>query len=463
VRVYNTLTNALEEFKEIKKGMIGFYTCGPTVYDYAHIGNFRSYMAEDLIKRYFLYKGYKVIHVMNITDIDDKTIKKANELGVGLNQVTEKYIKATMEDIDILNILRADHYPRATEHTNEMLALVEKLEVNGYAYRKDNSVYFSIAKFKDYGQLANISKENLRLGVSVDTDEYEKEDAQDFVLWKGKKEGERFFWTSDKFGAGRPGWHLECSAMSMKYLGEHFDIHMGGVDNIFPHHENEIAQSQCSTGKKYVNYWLHVQHLIVDNEKMSKSLGNFYILRDLLDKGYDPMVIRYLLISTHYRKLLNFTFEGLEQAKQSLKRITDFIFTLKGLKPADGEVAEITGLIKQSEVKFQEQMDADFNISGALGALFDFIHGVNLEQKELKTIDINNILDFMDRVNSVLGVIKKEEEGVLDAEIEEKIKQRTQARKEKNFQLADAIRDELKAKGIVLIDTPDGTRWKHEK
>jgi cysteinyl-tRNA synthetase len=282
------------------------------------------------------------------------------------------------------------------------------------------------------------------------------------VLWKGRKEGERFFWRSEKFGEGRPGWHLECSAMSMKYLGEHFDIHMGGVDNIFPHHENEIAQSQCSTGKKYVNYWLHVQHLIVDNEKMSKSLGNFYILRDLLEKGYDPMVIRYLLLSTHYRKLLNFTFEGLEQAKQSLKRINDFIFTLRGLKPADGEAAEITGLIQQSEVKFQEQMDSDFNISGALGALFDFIHEINLKQKDLKTVDINNILAFMDRINSVLGVIKKEEEGVLDAEIEEKIKQRTQARKEKNFQLADAIRDELKAKGIVLIDTPDGTRWKHE-
>jgi cysteinyl-tRNA synthetase len=463
VKVYNTLTNRIEEFKEIKKGMIGLYTCGPTVYDYAHIGNFRSYMAEDLIKRYFLYKGYKVTHVMNLTDIDDKTIKKANDLGVSLNRVTEKYITATMEDIDTLNIIRADHYPRATEHINEMLALVEKLEENGYAYRKDNSLYFSIAKFEDYGRLANISKENLKMGVSVDTDEYEKEDAQDFVLWKSRKEGERFFWTSEKFGEGRPGWHLECSAMSMKYLGEHFDIHMGGVDNIFPHHENEIAQSQCSTGEEYVNYWLHVQHLIVDNEKMSKSLGNFYTLRDLLEKGYDPMVIRYLLISTHYRKLLNFTFEGLEQAKQSLKRINDFIFTLKGLKPVDGESAEITGLIKQSERKFQEQMDADFNISGALGVLFDFIHETNLKQGELKTGDINNIMDFMGRINSVLGVIKKEEAGVLDAEIEEKIKQRTQARKEKNFQLADAIRDELKAKGIVLIDTPDGTRWKHEK
>jgi cysteinyl-tRNA synthetase len=283
------------------------------------------------------------------------------------------------------------------------------------------------------------------------------------VLWKGRKEGERFFWNSEKHGEGRPGWHLECSAMSMKYLGEHFDIHMGGVDNIFPHHENEIAQSQCSTGKKYVNYWLHVQHLIVDNEKMSKSLGNFFTLRDLLKKNFDPRTIRFLLISTHYRKLLNFTFEGLEQARHSLKRIDDFIFTLKGLHPVEGDTTEITDLIDRSEQKFQEQMDSDFNISGALGALFDFIHETNLRQKELKTRDINNIFAFMERIDSVLGVIKKEEEGVLDTEIEEKIKQRTQARKEKKFLLADAIRDELKAKGITLIDTPEGTRWKlHE-
>jgi cysteinyl-tRNA synthetase len=347
------------------------------------------------------------------------------------------------------------------DHIPEMLALVEKLEDNGFAYVKDNSVYFSIARFKEYGRLANISKDNLKMGVSVDTDEYEKEDAQDFVLWKGKKEGEPF-WTSPRYSDGRPGWHIECSAMSMKYLGEHFDIHMGGVDNIFPHHENEIAQSQCATGQKYVDYWLHVQHLIVDNEKMSKSLGNFYTLRDLLEKGYDPMTIRYLLISTHYRKLLNFTFAGLDQAKQSIKRVRDFIFTLNGLKPGDGESAEITGLIYNSEQNFREQMDTDFNISGALGVLFDFIHQVNLKQEELKAGDIKNVLGFIDRIDGVIGVIKKQDTGSLDAGIEEKIKQRNQARKEKNFQLADAIRDELKARGIVLIDTPGGTRWKCE-
>ncbi|NIM16342.1 MAG: cysteine--tRNA ligase [Candidatus Aminicenantes bacterium] len=462
MKFYNTLTNKIETFKEIKQGTIGLYTCGPTVYDYSHIGNFRSYMFEDLVKRYFIYKGYQVNHVMNITDIDDKTIKKANEMGTSLEEVTSIYIKTFMEDIETLNILKADHYPRATEHIDEMLETVDQLYEKGYAYKKDNSVYFSIEKFSDYGKLANISRDALKIGTSVDADEYDKDDVQDFVLWKGKKQGEPS-WKSEKFGDGRPGWHLECSAMSSKYLGNHFDIHMGGVDNIFPHHENEIAQSQCATGEQFVNYWIHCQHLVVDNQKMSKSLGNFYILKDLLEKGYDPMEIRYLLISTHYRKLLNFTFDGLHQAGQALRRMNDFIFTLKGLKPADGKTAEISHLIEKSEAKFRENMDTDFNISGALGVFFDFIHQVNLKQKELKKQDIKNILDFMARIDTVLGVMKKEEEKMLDAEIEAKIQERQLARKEKNFQLADAIRDELKSKGIILIDTPEGTRWKYEK
>jgi len=444
----------------MNKGKIGLYTCGPTVYDFNHIGNFRSYVAEDIIKRYLIYRGYQVTHIMNITDIDDKTIRKSNELGVSLNEVTEKYIKAFFKDLETLNILKADRYPRATEHIPEMLDMVDKLEKNGYAYRKDNSVYFNIGNFKDYGRLANISRENLRVGIKVDADEYEKENVQDFVLWKGKKEGEPY-WESP-YGQGRPGWHLECSAMSMKYLGEQFDIHMGGVDNIFPHHENEIAQAEGTTGKKFVNYWLHVQHLIVNNDKMSKSLGNFYILGDLLEKGYDPKVIRFLLLSTHYRKSLNFTLDGLDQAKQSLKRIDDFLFSLEGLNPVEGETEDILELIRKSESKFQESMDSDFNISGALGTLFDFIYSVNLKQKELKTKDIQNISDFIYRLDSVLGVIKKEE-AMADAEIEEKIVQRTQARKEKDFKLADSIRDQLKEKGIILVDTPDGTRWKYER
>jgi len=461
VKFYNTLTNTIETFQEIEKGTIGLYTCGPTVYDYPHIGNFRSYAFEDLVKRYLIYRGYKVKHVMNITDIDDKTIRKSNQMGITLNEVTAIYIKAFMEDVEALNIVKADIYPRATEHIPEMLDIIDKLYEKGYAYSRDNSVYFSIQKFPGYGKLANISQENLKTGVSVDADEYEKENVQDFVLWKAKKEGEPF-WTSGKYGDGRPGWHIECSAMSSKYLGNHFDIHMGGVDNIFPHHENEIAQSECASGEKFVNYWLHCQHLIVDNQKMSKSLGNFYTVRDILAKGYSPMEIRYLLISTHYRKMLNFTFDSLVQARQTLKRIDDFIFSLEGLTPVDGETPSITQLILESETKFQAEMDDDFNISGALGDFFDFIYKVNLALKDLKTGDVANIMNFVDRIDSVLGVIKKKEEKMLDAEIEEKINQRQQARKEKNFKLADAIRDELKAKGIILIDTPAGVRWKYE-
>jgi len=462
MKFYNTLSNSVEEFNEIEKGKVGLYTCGPTVYDYAHIGNFRSYLFEDLVKRYLIYRGYQVKHIMNITDIDDKTIRKSNQLGVSLNEVTEIYIKAFLEDIETLNIIKADKYPRATEHITEMLDIIDNLLEKGYAYKKDNSVYFSIVKFKEYGKLANISSDNLKTGVSVDADEYEKESVQDFVLWKGRKEAEPF-WSSEKFGEGRPGWHIECSAMSSKYLGDHFDIHMGGVDNIFPHHENEIAQSQCSSGKQFVNYWLHCQHLIVDNQKMSKSLGNFYTLRDLLDKGYDPMEIRYLLISAHYRKMLNFTFESLIQARQALKRIDDFLFMINGLNPEEGKTEHITLFIKDSESKFQAEMDDDFNISGALAAFFDFIYKVNVNRQDIKKGDVKLILDYVNRIDSVLGILKKKEETMLDSEIEEKIAQRQQARKEKNFKLADAIRDELKAKGIILFDTPEGVRWRQEK
>lgn len=458
LKFYNTLSNRVEEFKEIEKGKVKFYMCGPTVYDTAHIGNFRSNMCQDLIKRYLIYAGYDVLHVMNITDVEDKIIKKSIDRNCTINEVTGEYIESFMNDVETLNILKADVYPRATEHIREMLDLIEKLETNGYAYKKGNSVYFNISKFEDYGGLANLNKSSLILGASVDSDEYDKDNAQDFVLWKGKKEGEPS-WDS-KWGPGRPGWHIECSAMGMKYLGETFDIHIGGVDLIFPHHENEIAQAQCATGKKFVNYWIHCQHLVVDNLKMSKSLGNQYTLKDLLDKGYDPMAIRYLLISTHYRKLLNFTFKGIDGAAQSLKRINDFIFSVKNLTAAEGETEFMSQLIKDSEEAFQEHMNNDFNISGALGAFFDFIHQANVKLKEIKKRDRQNILEFVDRVNSVLGVIKKEEAGSLEEEILEKIELRNKARREKDFKTADAIRDELKERGIILVDTPEGTKWK---
>jgi len=460
MRFFNTMTRRLEEFREIEKGAIGLYTCGPTVYDYPHIGNFRSYVFEDLVKRFFLFSGFRVRHVMNITDIDDKTIRKANELKVTLAEVTQTYIDAFHDDLRTLNVLKADVYPRATGHIPEMVELISALLEKGFAYKKDGSVYFSIERFKDYGRLANIDRENLQPGAAVDADEYEKESIQDFVLWKGKKPGEPF-WPAP-FGEGRPGWHIECSAMSMKYLGPHFDIHMGGVDNIFPHHENEIAQSECANGETFVNYWLHCQHLVVDNRKMSKSLGNFYTLADLLQRGYDPLAVRYLLISTHYRKLLNFTFAGLEMANQALARIRNFVFSLKNVNAPGGATPEIPALLAAAESAFADSMADDFNVSGALGALFDAIHAVNQKMNDLSRVDAAAVLAFIERLNTVLGVLEKSGEAALDAEIEELIRRREQARKQKDFAQADAIRAELKKQGVTLLDTPDGVKWKKE-
>jgi cysteinyl-tRNA synthetase len=460
MRFYNTLTRQVEEFKEIEKGRIGLYTCGPTVYDYAHIGNFRSYIFEDLVKRFFVFQGYKVKHVMNITDIDDKTIRKANELKMPLNEVTQKYIDAFNEDMHSLNILAADIYPRATDHVPEMVSLIATLLEKGFAYEKEGSVYFSIARFQDYGRLANIDQDSLKPGTALELDEYDKDAAQDFVLWKGKKPDEPA-WPAP-FGEGRPGWHIECSAMSMKYLGPHFDIHMGGVDNIFPHHENEIAQSECANGQTFVNYWLHCQHLVVDNKKMSKSAGNFYTLRDLLQRGHDPLVIRYLLISSHYRKLLNFSFDSLEMAGQALNRIENIVFSLKNVKKSGAATPEISALLVSSQRAFTENLADDFNISGALGVLFDLIHAINQKMNDLNQNDAACILATIERLNTVLGILDQGDSTPLAAAIEGKIAQREKARKEKDFALADAIRNELKAQGIILLDTPDGVKWKKE-
>jgi len=458
MKFYNTLTRAVEEFKEIEQGHIGLYTCGPTVYDYAHIGNFRSYIFEDLLKRFFVFQGYQVKHVMNITDIDDKTIRKANELHLPLPEVTQKYIDAFKEDMQALNILAADVYPRATDHIPGMIALIETLLEKGFAYEKDGSVYFSIARFRDYGRLANIDQASLKPGTALELDEYDKEAAQDFVLWKGQKPDEPF-WPAP-FGQGRPGWHIECSAMSMKYLGPHFDIHMGGVDNIFPHHENEIAQSECANGQTFVNYWLHCQHLVVDNKKMSKSAGNFYTLRDLLQKGFDPLVIRYLLISSHYRKLLNFSFDNLEMAGQSMNRIKNFEFALKNVQTPGPENQEIKTLINASQGAFVKNLADDFNISGALGVLFDFIYQVNLKMSNITNVDALLILKHMQKLDLVLGILPEPKSVDLETIIADKIAQREKARENKDFAQADAIRTELKQQGIVLLDTPDGVKWK---
>jgi len=322
LRFWNTMTRRLDEFQPLEPGRVGLYTCGPTVYDFAHLGNFRAYIFEDLLRRYLEYSGFQVTQVMNITDIDDKTIRRSREEGLSLTDYTRRYEKAFYEDRDALRIKPAAFYPRATDHIPEMVELVRRLEAGGFAYRKDGSIYFSIEKFPGYGRLAGIEAGALKAGVRVDSDEYEKEDVRDFVLWKESKPGEPVYETT--LGPGRPGWHLECSAMSMKYLGETFDIHTGGVDNIFPHHENEIAQSEAATGRPFARYFLHCAHLMVEGEKMAKSKGNFYTLRDLLARGHDPVAVRALLLAVHYRSPLNFTFDGLAAAGRSVERIQGF-------------------------------------------------------------------------------------------------------------------------------------------
>ncbi len=459
IRFFNTLSGKIEVFEPLNPGEVRLYTCGPTVYDYAHIGNFRAYIFEDLLKRFLIYSGYRVFHVMNITDVDDKTIRNSQAIGLSLAEYTKIYIDAFFEDIKTLNILPADVYPKATEHIPEMVNLIKILLAKGYAYEKEGSIYYSIARFPAYGKLSKIKPEELKIGYRVEADEYEKDRAHDFALWKKRKEGEPYWET--ELGAGRPGWHIECSAMSMKYLGETFDIHCGGVDNIFPHHENEIAQSEAATGKPFVRYWLHCHHLIVEGEKMSKSKGNFYTLRDLLARGFDPMALRFLLLSTHYRKTLNFTFEGLDQAAASLERLRDFQIELETRTFPEGETQEVVDIIKEATQQFKEGLSDDLNISTSLTAVFSLVKKINLllQQGKVKARDALSLKKWLAEIDQVLGVLPPPPKE-LPAEIMEKIKLREKARQEKNYALADLIRQELLEQGIALEDTREGTRWK---
>lgn len=461
LKLFNTLSGKIESFQSLEKGQVKLYTCGPTVYDYAHIGNYRAYMFEDLLKRLLLFLGFKVTHVMNITDVDDKTITGAQKEGVTIQEYTKKYIDAFFVDLETLNILKADVYPRATDHIPEMVKLIQRLLDKGVAYRKNGSIYFSIEKFPNYGRLSKIEMSELRPGARVDSDEYEKESVHDFALWKEKKAGEPF-WKTD-LGDGRPGWHIECSAMSSKYLGETFDIHCGGVDNIFPHHENEIAQSEAASGHTFVNFWIHCHHLIVDGEKMSKSKKNQFTLKNLENKGLDPMGLRLLLLSTHYRKMLNFTFDVYRQSQSSVQRVKDFLYELKHRPFKEGENIEVDKHIDTMKKKFTSGLCDDLNISIALTAFFDMIKRINvmIVNDEIFKGDPEKIISAVKDINSVLGILKEESEDELSPEILEKIKIRQQARKENNFILSDQIRDELYSLGIILEDTKDGTvRWK---
>ncbi len=466
---FNTLGRSPQPLEPLVPGEIRLYTCGPTVYGHVHIGNLRAFMFEDILRRALKYLGYRVTQVMNITDVDDKVIKGAREAGVSLDDFTQPFIDSFFRDLDTLHVERAEEYPRATRHVPEMIELVRRLMENGYAYKSDGSVFFRIAADEDYGRLSGVDLTQVRQGERVADDEYEKEDVRDFVLWKGAKPDEPS-WDSP-WGPGRPGWHIECSAMGMRYLGETFDIHSGGVDNIFPHHENEIAQSESATGKEFVRHWLHADHLIVDGEKMSKSLGNQYTLPELLERGFDPRAIRYLYLSVHYRKKLNFTFQSLADAEGALRRIDEMWFRLAHAK----ESKEIESALEEQayglDREFKAALADDLNTSAALGALFVFIKQVNvaIEEGKLASGDRQRVREVLGRIDRVLGILDPEEwerdsaaGAISDQEIEKLVVERTRAREEGDFARADEIRARLTEAGIAVEDTPDGARWKRQ-
>ncbi len=464
LRVFNTLGRHVVDFAPREAGHVRLYTCGPTVYNVVHIGNLRTFLWEDVLRRHLKAKGWRVTQIMNLTDVDDKTIRGATEAKQSLREFTTKYAELFFRDIDRLGFERAEKYPRATDHVPEMLEITTRLLERGNAYESEGSIYFRIATFPAYGRLSGIDLAEARRGERVADDEYEKEDVKDFVLWKAAKPGEPS-WPSP-WGPGRPGWHIECSAMSMKYLGEHFDMHTGAVDNIFPHHENEIAQSEAATGQPFVDVWLHAEHLIVDGEKMAKSKGNFFTLEDVLARRDDPTAVRYLFLSVPYRKKLNFTWEALTGAASAVERIRSAVARLddaaRTAAPKSGAYGA-TERAAQFSAEFAAALDDDLNTAAALGALFTFLRDVNAAQVEgsLDGPSAAAAAAAVRRADAVLGILPAKDD-VLPAEIESRIADRLAARKRRDFAEADRIRDELAAKGILLEDGPAGTRWKRK-
>ena len=495
IRFYNTLAGRVEEFQPLEDKKVRIYTCGLTVYGYAHIGNYRSFVFQDVLRRFLEYMGYEVVQVMNLTDVDDKTIRNANAAGLSLRDYTNRYIEAFDIDRQLLNLEKPEIVVRATDHIDDMVKLIQTLEQKGFAYKSEGSYYFRVEKFPDYGKLSKVDLSGIRAGARVDSDEYDKANVRDFVLWKAAKEGEPFWDTP--LGPGRPGWHIECSVMSMKYLGETFDIHSGGVDLVFPHHENEIAQSEAATGKQFVRYWLHGEHLVVNGEKMSKSLGNVYTLRDLIAKGHRPTAIRYLLASVPYRSILNFTFDGLHQAKQSVERLRNFHYRLTKESFPSGRSAELDDAAAAALRKFEEALADNLNTAEALAAIFEMVREGNTAMDQGKFLEGNReaFLDALarwDRIFAVLedndqarlrqfGLVKSEQavsaeqapgpngeaakmlvETLSDEEIDRRIAEREEARRSKDFKRSDQIRDELLKEGVLLEDTKAGTRWKRK-
>ena len=514
LRFYNTLTGKVDDFVPLEPGKVRMYACGPTVYDYAHIGNYRTFVFQDILRRHLRYRGYQLTHVMNVTDVDDKTIRNAQAAGMSLRYYTDRYIREFHVDRELLSIEMPEIIARATDHVPDMVKLIQQLEEKGFAYRSEGSVYFRVSQFADYGKLSKIDLEGMRAGARVDSDEYDKANVRDFVLWKAAKEGEPSWETA--LGPGRPGWHIECSAMSMKYLGETFDIHSGGGDLAFPHHENEIAQSEAATGKPFVRYWLHSEHLIVNGQKMSKSLGNFFTLRSLIEKGYRPSAVRYLLASVPFRKPLNFTMDGLHQAQQSIERLRNFRYRLDKEPFPSGTSADHAAHAQAAIAAFGDALDDNLNTAKALAAIFDLTSETNtaMDRGEFHDGDRAPMIEALGHWDRVFAVLEDMDQAKLerfeivkvvpldqfqsqisqpipqpsragaalnasgavgppkvlpigvrtlsDAEIEKCIAERNAARARRDFAASDRIRDELLQAGVILEDTKAGTRWKRK-
>ena len=476
IQLHNTLAGKIEKFVPQIAGEVRMYTCGPTVYDYAHIGNYRTFVFQDILRRFLKLRGFKLNHVMNLTDVDDRIIANAAAAGKSIRDYTEKFVQAFFDDCKSLSIEAPEHWMRATDHIDDMVKLIERLQQKTFTYPSEGSIYYRIAKFPEYGKLSKIDLTGIQAGARVDNDRYEKESARDFALWKAPKPGEHFWETP--IGPGRPGWHIECSAMAMKFLGDTLDIHTGGIDLAFPHHENEIAQSEAATGKPFARYWLHAEHLLVEGEKMSKSLGNFYTLRDLFGKGYKPSALRFALSSVPYGKQLNFTFDGLQQAASSVERLRNFADRLKQGKFPAGKQKGMAARIAKAADEFDAGLSEDLNTARALAAVFDLVREANIamDKGEFRQGDVLTAQEFLAAFDKVFAVMEDNdgeklralgfggpESGPDDTEIDKLVAERNAAKKTRDFATADRIRKELADRGIIIEDAKDGSvRWKRK-
>jgi cysteinyl-tRNA synthetase len=476
IRLHNTFSGETEPFVPLVSGEVRSYTCGPTVYDFAHIGNFRTFVFQDILRRYLKSRGYRVIQVMNLTDVDDRIIQKSAAAGVSIRDYTDKYIQAYLDDRRALNLEPPEYIARATEHIDDMVELIQRLTEKGFTYTSEGSTYYRIAKFPAYGKLSKINIAGMQTGARVDMDRYDKDNARDFALWKAPKPGEHFWDTP--IGPGRPGWHIECAAMALKYLGDTLDIHSGGVDLAFPHHENEIAESEAATGKQFVRYWLHAEHLLVDQEKMSKSLGNFATLRELFVHGHKPSSIRFLLASVPYRRQLNFAPDGLQGAASSVERLRNFVARLREGKFPEGSTPAMAARAEKAREDFDRGLADDLNTAVALAAIFDLVRDANtaMDRGEFHQGDAAPMLAVMEMFDAIFAVLRDDDAEKLsalgvspksptlsDSEIEALIAERQAARKRRDFAASDRIRDQLAANGIILEDSRDGgVRWKRK-